>query len=70
MFLKQLYFIFFSTSIFAQLTNIENLPIRKINEYNLKRNILRNGEEIQLLNTEESIYDCKFGIHIQLLRLA
>lgn len=55
MFLKQLYFIFFSTSIFAQLTNIENLPIRKINEYNLKRNILRNGEEIQLLNTEESV---------------
>lgn len=55
MFLKQLYFIFFSTSIFAQLTNIENLPIRKINEYNLKRNILRNGEEIQLLNTQESV---------------
>jgi len=41
--------------MFAQLTNIENLPSRKINEYNLKRNILRNGEEIELLNTEESV---------------
>ena len=49
MFLVRFIFIVISSSIFAQQTNIENLPRPKIDDENLKTIYLNNGEEIEVV---------------------